>query len=438
MGSNDSSTSQLLPWADWLFIAAAFVMSRGFFLLFRDRVAGDLELYYETYRLATGPGGLSQLFAGTNYPYPPLVSLFLILPGSFASIFVSVEPPVYYVAYRFGMILFDLGTLLLVVSGVRQLYPQLSKLSRLKRILFYFALPVVFSLITYERVDIAVAFLIALSVWNITRDHVYLAALALGLGIAFKLTPVLLLPPLLAYVWTSMPTQRWTRTFACLLSSLTGIVIGFLPFILFYGLDSMSFLYYQGTRGIQIESILSSVALLMHLAGFPVRQVWEAGAYSIRFPGWHAALTAWTVAGICLLGYLTYRCWRQVQQNISFDVPHTVAWMSLFLIAGICVSKVFSPQFLIWLFPLIPLLPARYGVGKKGIMLFGIIYLLTVVLNYHYYRSLIRLYPAGILALSLRNAVLLGLAFYLWRKLETVPFLKNRESIAGPEKQDDD
>jgi hypothetical protein len=112
--------------------------------------------------------------------------------------------------------------------------------------------------------------------------------------------------------------------------------------------------------------------------------------------------------------------------------------MSLFMVAGICVSKVFSPQFLVWLFPLISLLPARQGLGKKGIGLFGVIYVLTVLVSYHYYRPLIRLRPAGIVILGLRNGVFLAFGIYLWSKLTSAPLLRNRESVAGSGQQDAD
>jgi hypothetical protein len=181
---------------------------------------------------------------------------------------------------------------------------------------------------------------------------------------------------------------------------------------------------------VQIESVLASVALVGHLLEVPVEVVREARAYSLRFPGWQQAVTAWTVFGAAGLLILVILCWRH-RRHLS-STPggwgRLVVWITAFMLAGITVSKVFSPQFLIWLFPLVPLLPVGRAEWVKVEILFGGTVLLTSLVFPLAYRPLIRLHPGAILLLLSRNALFVVLVGFLIRRCLSVSQAPN-----GPE-----
>jgi hypothetical protein len=84
---------------------------------------------------------------------------------------------------------------------------------------------------------------------------------------------------------------------------------------------------------------------------------------------------------------------------------------ALALVAFIVAGKVFSPQYLIWLMPLVPLIPGRAGRNAIGVFLAAL--LLTQILFPYAYDTLTARQPFGIALLTARNALMLAFAALL-------------------------
>jgi hypothetical protein len=400
---------------------AAFLLARIFFILFRGPGATDLVTYFGFFRVATGPNGIAGVFSEGNFPYPPLAAVIILFPGWLADVFGQVSQAAYVRAYRIIMVLLDLGILLLIPGLLRcNTTEPPSRGSKLRRITLYVLFSVLLSVFIYDRLDIVVAFLIILTLRLIWSGRHAAGGFCLGLGVALKLTPVLIVPPLLFHVWMQSPANRLRRSSVALLSGLGGILAGFLPFVVLWGQDALSFLHYQSSRGIQIESVLSSCALLGYLLGVPLSVVEEARAFSVHFPSSPLVGHAWTAGGILVLLGLTVACWRRRRDLVS-TLPGRyclVKWLILFLSTGIAVSTVFSPQFLVWIFPLVVLLPVHSRRSVVTIVFFGATLVSTYLVFPAFYHRLLQLHPDGILLLVARNALFVGFVILLlWQCL---------------------
>ena len=391
----------------WLILLACFIVTRCLFVTARTEITSDLLIYYEAYEAACGPGGLRAVLTGGEFPYPPLASVIVLFPGKAAGLFTPVTPRVYFAAYRLWMIAFDLGIFLLLPALLYISNRRISSREGVIRMMLYVGGVSLLAPLAYERLDLVVAFLIGLAVWLTWTDRVCSGAFCLGLGVAVKLTPLLLVPPLLIFVWNLRLDRRLRRLVTVLLSGIGGIAAGLVPFLILYGSNSLSFITYQAKRGVQVESMLSSGALIGHLLGMSAEVVREARAFSLRFPHWRFIVTLWTILGIGALIALTVLCWLRREQLTDSVAgrARTALWLTLFMSAGIVVSKVFSPQFLIWLFPLVPLLPVEGARSRQPLIIWGMLLFLTAAISFQCNRALPALRPVAIGLLALRNAL---------------------------------
>ncbi|GAA1961912.1 glycosyltransferase family 87 protein [Nocardioides panacihumi] len=110
-------------------------------------------------------------------------------------------------------------------------------------------------------------------------------------------------------------------------------------------------LTWQGERGLQLESVAATPAVVGHLV--------DPGRFRVAFtdhqsfemfgPGTAVALTAATVGSGLLVALLGVLWWR----GRHFQGAEVLVWTTLTATTGfIVVDKVFSPQYLLWLTPI--------------------------------------------------------------------------------------
>ncbi len=197
---------------------------------------------------------------------------------------------------------------------------------------------------SYARFDLLPGVLAGLTVLTVlSRPRV--AAVALSLATAIKLWPVVLAPSLLAATRSRSVALVYAGIGGAL-ALVTAAVAG--PGRVF------SPLTYQGDRGLQIESVLATPAML----GWWSRpDLWTVGyapskAFEISGPGVGLLLAVSTLAtisyGVGLL-VLWSRLWRQR----SLTSTSTWLWCGIAAVLGFVVTgKVLSPQYLLWLLPM--------------------------------------------------------------------------------------
>jgi hypothetical protein len=235
----------------------------------------------------------------------------------------------------------------------------------------------------------------------------------LGLGAAAKVYPLVLLP------------AAGRRAFGWFAAAAAVVITPFLV----VALGGVRFAFdRQLGRALQLESIGSSALLVLHAAGaYAPHVVFGRGSWNLDggLPDALAAVqTALQVGAVAAVWVLFARGARTQLRLITASAAAVAVWIAF--------GKVLSPQFLVWLLPLVALL----GPWRERFLLlaaFG----LTQAVYPDRYDELVELRGLPIALLALRNIVLLALAASLIVRLvrDRVPEEVARER-EGPESRD--
>lgn len=333
--------------------------------------------------------------------YPPGTLLFMLLPRLFAT---------GYLDYRS---LFFLQVTLLDCIVVLALYAsaRTAALSPLRVLgLYTLAIALLGPIVDY-RLDIAPVALTALAVLAWQRDRPVLAAMLLAAGTATKVYPALLLPPLLYDAWI----RRGRRSSAlALLGFAAALALLLSPALAAGPWNVLHNLRFQTNRHLQVESIWATPPLLLHLAtGFPLEVVGRHRALVILGPG-----DAWGAAGtpaLVLVALATYAAWWRAYRRGRERRDILFVGTATLVLASAMLSKVLSPQFLLWAMPSLALLPMSRGTHQRAagiatvaaLVLFLAALPLTQWIYPLHYGELVRyIAPAAVSVLALRNLLL--------------------------------
>ena len=130
--------------------------------------------------------------------YPPLVFLYTGLPA-------LVDPSLrsYAALFRILSCAVDCGTWAIVLRGNRNSVSQP---------LLYLLCTTALGPLLYDRIDIALGAMLAAALLSLLRGREGLFKLFVGLGIAFKLIPIVLAPAIVARAWRRSAHQPARRT----------------------------------------------------------------------------------------------------------------------------------------------------------------------------------------------------------------------------------
>jgi hypothetical protein len=254
--------------------------------------------------------------------------------------------------------------------------------------------------VAVTRYDAVVALSLASAVLCASYGRRYLAYASLGLGAAVKLVPALATVPLA--VFRHGASRGYT--------AFVGVIaLFFVPALMLGGSGFVGSFAYHADRGVQVESLTASALMA---AGRVSEVVFEYGAFEVRGPG--AGLAgdlSLAVTGVLLVS-TTFFMWLAHRRGSGPRAfPRYAAALILAFMLG---SKVLSPQYVIWLLPLIPLgaggLP---GLALSAAFL-AACYLTTQVFPTHY-DDLLSLRAPGPELLLTRNLLLVLLwGLLLW------------------------
>jgi hypothetical protein len=256
-----------------------------------------------------------------------------------------------------------------------------------------------------NRFDIAVALALAAFLYCVARRWWWVAGASLGIGFALKLTPAMFLP----LVFILAPKARHIATAG--VAFVVAAVLPFVPHLLRSGRAVFYIFTYHGERPLQLESLYASQFLLGHvLAGHNVVIGNSHGSQTVTAPGAAhlAALSLWLMAA-CISGFYVL-LWRR--RHWLRRRPSELAFAALGLVLTfVCTSKVLSPQFMIWTFPLVALVIASPGGGRRlvgGLLLTAV--LLTQLGFPSRYWDLVALRTGPVVLVAVRNLILLSSA----------------------------
>lgn len=402
----------------WLLLFAIFLATRIWLLFFfSDAAWSDIRAYFLHYGRFTELNLRGEdFFADLSFQYPPLLLPFILFPGWLAGLFGKIEFASYAQAFRSLMFLFDAGLFLCLPFIIRAAKPDLSSRQLIFRTALYIPILLLMPDLAYDRLDIAITFTVALSLLWLALGRAQGGLFLLGLAASMKLAPLLLAFPILIWSMLRQKEAGLWPTLRTPLPWLAGIAAGFLPFALVSGAAAFNFLEYQGARGLQIESIPASMGMVLHFFGLTANSYNEAMATSLNFPGSAVLKQLWTVLGILALAGLATFSWLRRDQLLGSEGFGRALHLALLMLASALVfSSVFSPQFLIWLLPLMVALPVG---GRNFIALIALSFFLllfTSLVFPHFYLELVDLKPLAMVFLILRNLLMVLLAILLFK-----------------------
>jgi hypothetical protein len=255
-----------------------------------------------------------------------------------------------------------------------------------------------------ERYDIVPALCVLLAFIAVRRGAWNWAYLLLALGFLLKLFPVFLVP---LVVLEHVRSRRDAR-----LTAWNGVLVGLGCFVVLavggFGLGlfldpahGLSPFLYAAARPLDVSSVPGSLLWLGSLFGSPVHG--EAVFSSFNIVGsWSRPIEV--LSSVALVGGLAVVWWRVWAGRIDAGR----AWIATLGVL-IVSSKVFSAQYLIWLFPVVAVVEGFSGWWLIVAVMTSVVFPILFILGVTHSEGVRLDYAPGLLAaIAARNFVLVG------------------------------
>jgi uncharacterized membrane protein len=240
--------------------------------------------------------------------------------------------------------------------------------------------------------------LVAGAVVCFVRDRDRLAWTLLGVAVAAKLWPLVLVPLALTWSW------RRGRNNAELFGIASAAVF-FVPFAIIAPHGLWASLREQGDRPLQIESLGGAFVRTFSSPKLD----FSHGSQNVAGYGWLASLLV-LATGVSLIAL-----WLAFARG-PIDDARFVRYAAAATCAVIAFGKVLSPQYLVWLIPLVPLVRGRRGYAAMVVLAAGLV-LTQGYFPWHYWPYVYQGKRAWVvLARDLSLVVLLGVLSYPARR----------------------
>jgi hypothetical protein len=227
----------------------------------------------------------------------------------------------------------------------------------------------------------------------------------LGLGAAAKFYPAVLLPLAVAYAWKR---RGRSEALICAALSVGAAVLVFLPFAVLSPGGVWHSVTRQLGRPLQVESLGASLLLAAHHAfGLGVTGETSHGSQNLAGAGADVVGAISTAVQAAALLWIWTAFARGRQTAASF-----VAAAAAAICAFVAFGKVLSPQFLIWLIPVVPLVRGRRGLWASVLLLIALV-LTQVWFPFRYFRLSLHFEEGLSWVLLARDLTLVALALLL-------------------------
>jgi len=274
----------------------------------------------------------------------------------------------YHREFQLLMALCGVGALAAMALALRALN---ASVERTAAALAFFALaPLVLGSVILYRYDLwpAVLTVAGLAAVLVRRERLGFAAI--GLGVAAKAFPAAVLPPAVAYVWR---TRGRRAALVCVGVAAAVALAVIVPFLVLAPHGVWASIERQTTRPLQIESLGSALLLAAHhVGGLAVTVDSSRGSQNLTGSLPDALGTVSSV----LLAVVLVGIWVAAARGPA-TADRLVRFTAASLAAFVALGKVLSPQFLIWLLPIVPLVRGRRGLAASALL--GLALLLTQV-----------------------------------------------------------
>ncbi len=368
-----------------VYLGACAVPDGGLFRAARFR---DLHIYQ----------GYAEKFLHGALPYRDVFVEYP--PGAFA---VFLPPAVfgsdhYNAAFKVLLALCGLATIVLVALVLAELGVSQRRVYAAMALLALS--PVALGPISLNTYDAWPALLTVLALLLLLRERELLAFGVLGLAITAKVYPLVLVPLACIFVWRRAGARRVAIGLLALLA-VAAVVVA--PFAAYAPHGVFESFRSQAARGLQVESLGASLLLLLDRLGLYDAQVARTTGVAGRNLAGGAA-DAVAVASLVLEALAVATVWvlyarvRDARARLPLAFAAAVAGFIAF-------TKVFSPQYLLWLVPLVVLVDG--AAGMAAVSLAAVALVLAQMWFFHYHALFRIAWPVWLLLA--RDLVLVAL-----------------------------
>ena len=332
------------------FVAVWFLIHHGFY---RDSQIVDTPIY-QRYGDAVAKGQVPYRDFALEYPpgaLPAFVIPAVLTPGTNGTDYRGV--------FEAEMVFCGALVLTLMLSILLRL--EAGRARTFGALAFAALAPLLIGSVVLSRFDLWPALLVVATLSALVSDRNRLGSAALGLAIAAKIYPAVLVPVLAVWVWR----RAGRREALVCLGVLGGVLLAvFLPFVALSPHGVWHSLTTQTSRPLQIETLGSGVLLVLHAAaGVGVTMQSSHGSQNLAGSGPDALAVLQTIAQAAAV----IAVWIWFARGPA-DRDRLVRAFAAAVCAFIAFGKVLSPQFLIWLVPLVPLVGGRRGLAAGGLL----------------------------------------------------------------------
>jgi hypothetical protein len=316
--------------------------------------------------------------------------------------------------------------------------------------------------VLYDRFDLLLGVLLLGAMVLLVRKRPSWAPLTvLMVAINLKITPLVLVPLFVLGTLpeNALPSPSGTRPWGligrrlAMLSALGAAL--FLPFFVKDGFSTLDFLRYHAMRGLEVSSVWNTIPIaLSAIFQWPANPSFRFGSFELKSALGGLLRTmasAYMAAVIPVLAFLLWRLLRKLGTPAKLGGTTTLAQANpaLFLrCAVVCLltaiigAHVLSPQYLLWLVPLVVLWEGRWQWCVWAVFL---VMCALTTLSYPYLWNILifvlqpdsrlplwarLLWSAPLIA---RNLLLVGFTAWLWIEM----FRKPASGMAGVEQLND-
>ncbi|HEY2073257.1 MAG TPA: glycosyltransferase 87 family protein [Gaiellaceae bacterium] len=271
------------------------------------------------------------------------------------------------------------------------------------RVLLVAVSPLLLGNLMLSRFDLWVAALTVGALVALLWEREKTSAVALGAAIATKLFPAVLAPIGLVWIWKRRG-RRAALTWAGIVVAVCAVV--FLPFAAIAPGGVGHSFGVQLNRPLQLESLGAAILIALHNDAGTTLHVFTTVSQNVSGPGAHAAAILSSIAQVVALlaVWVLYARGPQTPERLT---RYAVAAVLAFVAFG----KVLSPQYMIWLIPLVPLVRSRAAQA----LLAGALVLTQVEFPGRYWQLATDLKPSIAGVVLARDLVLVALfGLLLW------------------------
>jgi hypothetical protein len=309
---------------------------------------------YASYGTAIEDGAVP--YRDLSLEYPPGA-----LPAFVAPALLSEDEPGFRDAFEWLMAAFGVAMVLLVATCLRGL--GASRLRTVAALGFVAAFPLLLGSVVLTRFDLYPATLVVAALAALLHDRARLGFGLLGAAVAVKLYPAVLVPVALGFLWRRRGRRE---ALVCLAICAAVVVLAFLPFLLIAPGGVAHSLGRQLSRPLQIESLGSALYLVAHhLVGLDVEMRSGHGSQNLHGAGTAVAAVLLSLVQVAVLA------WIWLRRPDSRE--ELVRWSAAALVAFVALGKVLSPQFLIWLVPVVPLVAGLRGLRASLLLALALV-----------------------------------------------------------------